>query len=273
MKGLVPSMFVVLALSASGVEVAPGDSLAEVRAALGQPRGQLERGGWQRLIYDRGEVELVRGEVTRVALRSAEAHERYLAERQAAAEQARLAQEERTARRTAEGEALKARKLTDPLFQSAPVAYQVAFWEDFALRYPEVPSAEVLTIARLRLVESEAIERHRREESQRLADLEERVRQAEARAAAAELAAERAQRYPRYVGYGSRRGRDYDPMVFMPVEYRFGENPQPPYVTPSGNPAGRMDGAPYVTPSGNPALPAYYPPPRERFRGSGRSRF
>lgn len=273
MKSLFPSLLAVLALSATAAEVAPGDSLAAVREALGQPKGQLQRGEWQRLLYERGEVELVAGVVTRVGLRSVEAHQQLLADREAAAEQARVAREERAARRVAEGEAIKERKLADPLFQSAPVSYQVAFWEDFALRYPEVPSAEVLTIARLRLVESEAIERHRREESQRLADLEERVRQAEARAAAAEAAAERAQRYPRYVGYASRRGRDYDPTVFMPVEYRFGENPQPPYVTPSGNPAGRMDGAPYVTPSGNPALPAYYPPPRERGRGVGRTRF
>lgn len=272
MKGLLSSLVAVLALPLAAADVAPGDSLAEVRAALGSPRGHLQRGDWQRLVYERGEVELVGGVVSRVALRSVEAHRQYLVERQAAAEQARAEQEARFARRTAEGEALKARKLADPMFLAAPVAYQVAFWEDFALRYPEVPSAEELTIARLRLVESEAIARHRREEERRLADLEERVRQAEARAAAAELAAERAQRYPRYVGYG-RRGRDYDPQVFMPVEYRFGENPQPPYVTPSGNPAGRMDGAPYVTPSGNPALPAYYPPTRDHGRGFGRGRF
>ena len=55
---------------AMAAEVQTGDSLADVRNALGLPRGQAKVDGRQVLYYERGEVELVREVVTRVALRS-----------------------------------------------------------------------------------------------------------------------------------------------------------------------------------------------------------
>lgn len=262
-------------------EVERGDTYHEVRAALGEPRGQLQVGEWRKLIYDRGEVELADGVVIRVLLRSVTAQQEFEARRAAEAEIARVEQAERQARLNDEGAALKARKLADPNFLAAPAGYQVAFWEDFARRYPGVPCVEELTIARWRLAEQEEAKRNRQEESRRIAELEQRVRDAEARAAEAAAAA-RANRYYGYPAYFGRRTH-HQPFTLWPIEYRFGENPQPPYSTPSGNPAGRMDGAPYTTPSGNPAgwmsgapyvTPSrhapVFPPRGDRWRGRGR---
>lgn len=240
-----------LPLAGRAAEVERGDTYLEVRQALGEPRGQLQVGERQKLLYDRGEVVLEGGVVTKVLLRSETAQREWEARRAAEAELFRAEHLARQARLSEEGTALKERKLADPNFRSAPAAYQLAFWEDFARLYPDVPCAEELAIARWKVAEQDEEKRSRVEESRRIAELELRVREAEARAAEAEEAA-RASRYP--VGYyGYYGGRVRKPFTLGPFEYRFGENPQPPYVTPSGNPAGRMDGAPYVTPSGNPA--------------------
>lgn len=241
----------LLPLAAFGAEVERGDTYLEVRVALGEPRGQLQVGERQKLLYDRGEVVLEGGVVTKVLLRSVAAQQELEARRAAEAELARTEHLVRQARLSEEGTALKARKLADPNFLAAPAAYQLAFWEDFARLYPGVPCAEELAIARWKVAEQEEQRQVRTEESRRIAELEVRVREAEARAAEAEEAA----RSNRYMGgyYGYFGGRVRKPFTLGPFEYRFGENPQPPYVTPSGNPAGRMDGAPYVTPSGNPA--------------------
>src|SRR5438132_7472297 len=67
----------------------------------------------------------------------------------------------RAAQMRAEGSALRERKLADLAFQAAPLAYQVAFWEDFSQRYPEVSCAEPLMIARLRLNEKQKERRWR----------------------------------------------------------------------------------------------------------------
>ncbi|HYC72091.1 MAG TPA: hypothetical protein VEB66_12835 [Opitutaceae bacterium] len=240
----------LLPLAVLGSEINRGDTYLEVRTALGEPRGQLESGNWRKLIYDRGVVELEGGVVTKVALRSPAAQAELEARRAAQAEVERAEFTARQARLAEEGMALKARKLADPNFLASPVAYQLAFWEDFARLYPGVPVAEELTIARMRVAEHEEERRARAEESRRIAELEDRVREAEERAERAEAAA--ATRYAHYpFGFYGGRGRG-KPVNFLP-EYHWNVNVQPPYSTPSGNPAGRMDGAPYTTPSGNPA--------------------
>jgi hypothetical protein len=126
-------------------EVRPGNTLGEVRASLGIPRGEANLGDRQLLYYDRGEVELRAGSVTRVAL---------LSDREFAAREARRAAEsERVRARNAEGEALKARRLADADFRSAPPEYQLAYWENFIRRYPGVSCADQLALIRARLAE------------------------------------------------------------------------------------------------------------------------
>ena len=73
-----PALWFTLVLAGgtglAAAEVRPGASLEEVRGTLGLPRGQVQVAGRQVLYYERGEVELQNGAVTRVALRSEEEH-------------------------------------------------------------------------------------------------------------------------------------------------------------------------------------------------------
>lgn len=130
-------------------EVKHGDTREEVRAALGTPRGQSQLGARELLYFDRGEVELRAGVVTRVALRTERDQAALDARRAASAELVRLRQESLHL----EGTALKARLLDDASFQATPLSYQVAYWENFSRRYSTVSCLEELSIARVRLNE------------------------------------------------------------------------------------------------------------------------
>ncbi len=225
-----PLLSLALVLSTGSIltaaEVQRGASLEEVRATLGVPRGQLHVAGRQVLYYERGEVELQNGRLTRVALRSAEEHV-LLVTRE---ERLRGEREIRRAQLRAEGAALRERKLADPAFQAAPVAYQVAFWEDFARRYPEVSCVEPLTIARLRFNEQIEARRQREEQANRLTEMEERV-----------AAAERQQVYYAVRSFSPRYERSHCQTTGLgPITYTFFDSPLPPYTTPSGNPAGNL---------------------------------
>jgi hypothetical protein len=235
------AMILAAATVGSATEVEPGDSLREVRDTLGNPRGQVRLGERHLLYYERGEVELARGEVTRVAMLSAEEHAALVARE----ERLRGDRERRRQELTAEGEALRDRKLADVVFARAPAAYQVAFWEDFSRRYPGVSVAEPLAIARSSLREQREAERKQDEATARIVELEERL-------AAAEQAPEF---YPvaTYGGYYHRR--HYRPFNLGPFEYTFFPSPLPPYSTPSGNPAGDLHGPVINFPTTNPALP------------------
>lgn len=258
-------------------EVAPGASLEEVRAALGAPSGQLQLNGRHLLYYERGEVELQQGRVARVALRSAE--EQTL--RVAREERVRVEREAQRSRLLAEGTALRDRKLADATFLAAPVAYQVAFWENFARSYPGVSCAEPLTVARLRFNEQLEEKRRRDEQAGRIAELEERL-----------AAAERQPAFYPVRTYSSYYGRRYPYHEFGlgQINYTFndtGGSPYStpsgsPYSTPSGNPAGNLGGAVINLPSFNPALPERHdhnrshrdgrpPADREARRGADRS--
>jgi hypothetical protein len=124
------------------------------------------------LFYDRGQVQLVDGHVVSSDFLSPEDFAAQQAQQKA--NEAKAAQ--LSAQRIAEGKALKAQKLADPNFTSAPPAYQVAFWQDFRRRYPEVSCDDEYKLALARQQEAE----------QKVADLEARVAEAENRAARAE---------------------------------------------------------------------------------------
>lgn len=221
--GMRTPVLLALTLSAAPFAVAAvdtGATLDEVRAALGAPNGQMRLGERQLLYYQRGSVELTNGRVTRVAMLSAEEHQAQ------AAREERL-QAERATRRAQlmeEGTALRDRKLADEAFRSAPVAYQVSFWEDFARRYPEVSCAEPLTIARLKLNEQLEEKNRKAEELNRLAEIEQRL-----------AAAEREPVYHRVRSYPSRYGhRDrHQEFALWPVSYTYYDAPLPACTTPT----------------------------------------
>jgi hypothetical protein len=163
---------------AHAAEVRLGASLADVKSTLGPPRGQAQLSDRLVLFYDRGQVQLVDGRVV---------DSDFLSPKDFAAQQvqqkandAKAAQ--LRAQHIAEGEALKAQKIADPNFISAPPAYQVAFWQDFRLRYPEVSCDDEYKLALARQQENE----------QNIADLKARVADAEDRAARAESLARQA---------------------------------------------------------------------------------
>ena len=134
MKTLAMLLLLAAPMLAHATDVHPGDSLADVQTALGAPNGQVQVDGKLILFYDRGQVQLTDGKVTRLDLLSPEAFAAQQAQQKADDAQA----EQLRAQRIAKGEALKAKKLADPKFISEPPGDQLAFWQDFRLRYPEV---------------------------------------------------------------------------------------------------------------------------------------
>lgn len=247
------ALFALMTAVGACAGVGPGASLDEVRAVLGKPNGQMQLGSRQVLFYERGSVELSAGRVTRVDWRSEEEQAVW------AAREERL-QTQLSAQRSqsqAEGTALRDRKLADAAFLASPVAYQVAFWEDFSRRYPAVPCAEPLTIARLKLSEQREEKARREADSLRLRELEARVAAAEAER---EPVYYRVRSYPRYRD----RYDHHQEFALWPVSYTYYDSPKPVYETPT---------TPVISPIiSNPALPERrsYDGSQREHRGRGR---
>ncbi len=147
-------------------DIQPGSKAEDVYSELGAPRGQAAVGERQLLYYDRGEVELQDGVVTRVAFLS----DKELANREA--HRAEIA--ERLEASNAEGEAIKAQKVADLTFQKAPPSVQLAFWQDFARRYPGVSCVEQLAVVRELVRTQTEQERIRHDQERLIADMDAR---------------------------------------------------------------------------------------------------
>jgi hypothetical protein len=178
MKAITFLLLLATPVLVHATDIHPGDTFADVQAALGKPNGQAQLGNKLVLDYDRGQVQLVDGKVTSSNFLSPEAFAAQQAQQKAG--EAKAAQLK--AQRIAEGKALKAQKLADRNFTSAPPAYQVAFWQDFRLCYPEVSCDDEYKLALARQQEAQ----------QKVADLESRVTEAENRATLAENLARQA---------------------------------------------------------------------------------
>jgi hypothetical protein len=178
MKTLAFLLLLAAPVLAQATEIRLGASLADVKSTLGPPNGQAQINDKLILFYDRGQVQLVDGRVISSDFLSPEDFAAQQAQQKA--DEAKASQ--LRAQHIAEGQALKAQKLADPNFISAPPAYQVAFWQDFRLRYPEVSCDDEYKLALARQQESD----------QKVADLEARVTDAEDRAARAENMARQA---------------------------------------------------------------------------------
>jgi hypothetical protein len=200
MKPLVaPLLLFATPLLASAVKVHLGDSLATVHSVLGAPHGQAQVGDRLVLFYDRGQVQLVDDHVANSDFLSPEDFAKLQAQR---ASEAALAAQLRDQRIT-EGQALKAKKLANPAFASAPVSYQLEFWQDFHRQYPEVSCDDEYKLALARRQE----QLDREEHEQKITDLESRVADAEDQAAQAERDAQQARyggffSWPLFIGFG-----------------------------------------------------------------------
>jgi hypothetical protein len=217
MKTLAILLLLAAPMLAHATDVHPGDSLDDVQSALGMPNGHAQIDNNLTLFYDRGQVQLVDGKVTRLDLLSPEAFAAQQAQQKA--DDARNAQ--LRAQNTAEGQALKAQKLSDPAFAAESPADQLSFWQTFSLRYPEVPSADAYNIALARQQEQLAAQERDREvtaqqqeiaaQQQRIADQQQAIamQQQEVVAQQQELADQQQQvtdqqqstQYPITVGY------------------------------------------------------------------------
>jgi hypothetical protein len=216
MKALALNLLWLLPLALGAAEVRPGDTLPAVKAALGAPNGQVHRRDVQLLYYDRGEIELREGAVTRVALRTAGEQAAWQARNATIARHAEEFRELYRARLRTEGAALKRHKLDDPDFAAAPAAYQVAFWEDFSRRFADISCDDQLAAARLRLA-GELATRRQHEQEERLAELELRVRLAEAEAGA----------FHGHAVYYASYYRGQQAAVLWPIEYHFNDGTAP----------------------------------------------
>jgi hypothetical protein len=156
-----------------------GDSLDTVRSVLGPPSGQVQIGNKLLLDYARGQVILVDGRVVQTDLLSPEE----LAKKQA--------------QHVADGQALKAQKLAYwKCFPGSP-SVQVAFWQDFRLRYPEVPCNDEYIQAQSALQESKVEEAANRAAAQQ-AENEAAEQAAAAQAANQQPAAPQEDQEPSY---------------------------------------------------------------------------
>lgn len=222
----IPVCSLVLAVYAApfaGADTVPaGATWEEVRATLGAPKGRVEMGGRELFYFDRGEIELRDGRVVRASLRTPE-EQAALTEREV---RRREEQEARQAGLVAEGTALRDRKLADASFLAAPVAYQVAFWENFTRSYPGVPCAEPLMIARLKLNEQLEDKARQAEQVRRIAELEERL------AGAVESPVYYRSGYPVRRSGGDRYHPHHE-FALWPVSYTYFDSPLPVYTTPT----------------------------------------
>ena len=258
-----PFAFVLFfAATIAAAAIKPGDTVATVRNELGAPRGELARGDTQILVYERGEVELRNGVVTKALLRTPEEQMAYAARMAEENERARQANDERRGRLAREGEALKARKLADPSFISAPASVQLTFWEDFARAFPDVSVSDQLLSARSRYAAEFAAHRERRQQQEMIAELEERLATVEANAAAGpEIVAPISYPYYQYRRPRHPRHRDEPdyPVNFFPMQYPdhigLGSSPPP---TPRMPPVIGYD----------PLLPRTYSPRVREYRPS-----
>jgi hypothetical protein len=230
MRNILSGLALFLPIALFAADVRPGDTLNDVRSVLGVPRGHLHVGGRDLLYFDRGDVELRDNIVTRVTLVSIEEQAAREAKRTADAVKTREEQEIRRARLVTEGEALKARKLADAAFGATPPAFQVAFWQDFSRRYPDVSSAEQLAMVQARLDDQLAEKRARALQEERMAELEDRIAAAEAQSEAAARSIRVRSYYSSYDGH-----TNYYPFNPGRVEYRFYATPLP-YATSPGIP-------------------------------------
>lgn len=180
--------------------ISNGDTLEQVKAALGRPTGEISVRDKQVLFYDRGHVTLVDGKVIgsdlisrEEAAKLEEMHER---QRKEATRRAEEADRERITR----AREVKEERLRNPAFRASSPQTRLYFWQDFQRRYPEVDVSLELSAADAEY----RAQLDREAEERRLAELEERVIRAERDARDANRRA-----YHRYYPYAYQYGYYY----------------------------------------------------------------
>jgi len=186
--------------TASGGNIAMGDSYQSVISILGRPNGSMEIGGKRVLVYDRGEVILVEGEVVKIDLVSQEAaalEQSRRSERRAAAIARTTIEDLERQRR---GTAVKTAKLGSGYFLAQLAETRLEFWKHFRVQYPRVDVAREIDSALLEI----SVERSANARDERIYTLEERVRHAEQRSRSQSHAYSPYSSYSRFTRYDNR---------------------------------------------------------------------
>jgi hypothetical protein len=140
--GALSLAFIVMAApSATGEEssaptVNTGDTIADVVAKLGRPRGMIARKNRVSYSYDRGMINFVDGRVVNAFLVTPEEAQQRLANQQRTDEANRLQADLQRQRLLAEGRAELQKQADDPAFAKRSAADRLAYWEAFQRRYP-----------------------------------------------------------------------------------------------------------------------------------------
>ena len=167
-------------------EIKIGDSQETVISVLGLPTGHIQTDHRNILFFDRGSVELEDGQVMSASLVSPEAANARRLERM---RQDELAQQA-AAKRSAEGQALRDLKLSDPAFLALPASGRVAYWQAFMQEYPGVSAGLDDNAAQREVQTAGAARRAEADRAQQLAEVQERAFEAQQRAADAEARAQ-----------------------------------------------------------------------------------
>lgn len=203
-------------VAAFASDIKPGDTAAQVRASLGDPLGSIRAGNFERLVYDRGIVELRDGIVVGVDLMTAEQTAARTQEREQQREQQTQQQREQAEQRLAEGTRVMTDKLADPAFSAQSASHRLDYWRAFHRQYPEVDISAVL----LSTLEAKQREAATIRESDRTAELERRTAEAEAAARAAQQAAQDANNQVATYANGPAFDTTYvPPVVVEPPSY------------------------------------------------------
>lgn len=129
-------------------EISKGDTVDQVLAALGDPKGVFQKGDFMTYVYDRGVVDILDERVVFVDLLSeAEARERVAALRAAQARQAAQGAE-RKMRNVEEGTRARARQLANDSFKKKSASERLAYWLAFQRKYPGVDVSRQINAAR-----------------------------------------------------------------------------------------------------------------------------
>jgi hypothetical protein len=119
--------------------VTPGESITDVRAALGEPKSKAQSGNEEIWLYRWGRVEIkvqfIDGKVVSPGLATSSDSGAAVSQAQPAADADASALR---AQHMAEGEALKAKTVADPTYAAMSPGDQLALWEDFRTSYPAV---------------------------------------------------------------------------------------------------------------------------------------
>ena len=142
MKKIILCLTVLSAGVSFAADPKQGDTRDQVLDSLGQPSGKMMLVPQEILYFDRGTVELTDGKVTKVKLVSQADAEARIAKQKAETEAAAQQAAEQKQKLIEQGRQEKSTTLANTFFCSQTGAQQLAYWEDFSKRFPDVPVAD-----------------------------------------------------------------------------------------------------------------------------------